>query len=97
MGKTVRKNAASGNKFQGSGWAAQHFIPLPILVTMVWFQQTAQTRLTHLRKGGKVDAVNQTVPGFTADRILKGLCSVSLTVQVTSGVEQCAEISRVFP
>lgn len=42
-----------------------------------------------------MDAVNKIVPEFTADRILKGLCSVRFTMQVASGFEQSVEISRV--
>lgn len=41
--------------------------------------------------------MNKIVPEFTADRILKGLCSVRFTMQVASGFEQSVEISHVFP
>lgn len=40
------------------------------------FPPTAQTSLAHSRKGTQVDAVNKLDPGSTADRILKGLCSI---------------------
>lgn len=44
-----------------------------------------------------MDAVNNVVPESTADRILKGLCSISFTMQAAFDVEQSVENSRASP